>query len=292
MHVEWIDHVVVPVASLSEAAAPYVRLGLPLTPHARHKGLGTENRAFFAGGGANDVYVELLGIHDREEAAAAGRTLYLEATAQPRGIVRLMLGVSDVRGAVVDLANHGIETTVETVSAADGRKICDVAPLDGIDALGITAGLVQYTETREASHARREAAGRFAHAFTLKRLDHLAMVVSDLEATTRFWNDVLGVPVFGEIRAPGMIIRQMKIGDAIMEFLAADGPESRMAGRPAGIASMCAWEVANLDASVEMARERGFTPSEPSKGVLPGTRVSSIPGSELAGVGMQLLEYV
>jgi catechol 2,3-dioxygenase-like lactoylglutathione lyase family enzyme len=292
MHVEWIDHVVVPVASLSEAAAPYERLGLTLTPQARHKGLGTENRAFFAGGGANDVYVELLAIHDREEAAAAGRTLYLEATAQPRGIVRLMLGVSDVRGAVVDLAKHSIETAVETVSAADGRKICDVAPLDGIDALGITAGLVQDTETREASHVRREAAGRFAHAFTLKRLDHLAMVVSDLEATTRFWNDVLGVPVFGEIRTPGMIIRQMKIGDAIMEFLAADGPESRMAGRPAGMASMCAWEVANLDASVEMARARGFSPSEPSKGVLPGTRVSSIPGSELAGVGMQLLEYV
>ncbi|MEO9254413.1 MAG: VOC family protein [Tepidiformaceae bacterium] len=292
MQVEWIDHVVVPVASVREAAGPYEQLGLTLTPETRHQGLGTENRAFFVGGGANDFYVELLGIHDREAAAKAGRTLYLEATERPRGIVRLMLGVSDVRGAVVKLAKHGVQTEVETVSAADGRKICDVAPLDGIEALGLAAGLVEYAETRDTSHTRREAAGRFAHAFSLKRLDHLAMVVSDLDATTRFWGDVLGVPVFGEIRTPGMIIQQMKIGDAIVEFLAADGPDSRLAGRPSGMASMCAWEVANLDESLAMARERGFMPSEPAKGVLPGTRVATIPGTELSGVGMQLLEYV
>ncbi len=292
MVVEWIDHVVAPVASLDDAAAAYERLGLTLTPPTRHEGLATENRVFFVGDGTNDFYLELLGIHDRALAESAGRAHYIEAMDKGGGIARLMLGVSDVRAAVAALAEHGIETEVEAVTATDGRKLCDVAPLDGVAALGLTAGLVQYTESREASHARRAGAGRFEHRFPLKRLDHLAMLVSDLDATTRLWVDVLGVPVFGEIRAPGMIIRQMKIGDAILEFLAADGPESRMAGRPAGMASMCAWEVPELDAAVAMARERGFNPSEPAKGVLPGTRVCTIPGSELAGVGMQLLEYV
>ena len=62
-----IDHVVVPVSSLADAAAPYERLGVTLTSPTQHQGLGTENRAFFVGSG-DDFYVELLGIRDRAEA--------------------------------------------------------------------------------------------------------------------------------------------------------------------------------------------------------------------------------
>ena len=89
-----------------------------------------------------------------------------------------------------------------------------------------------------------------------------------------------------------MIIRQLKIGDAMLELLGPASPDSPMASRPAGQASMCAWEVPDLDEAVALARERGFTPSTPNTGVLPGTRVATIPGGELAGVGMQLLQYV
>jgi hypothetical protein len=55
---------------------------------------------------------------------------------------------------------------------------------------------------------------------------------------------------------------------------------------------MVAWEVDDLDAAVSLARDRGFTPSDPTLGILPGTRTATIPAAELAGVGMQLLEYV
>ena len=55
---------------------------------------------------------------------------------------------------------------------------------------------------------------------------------------------------------------------------------------------MVAWEVASLDDAVSLARERGFTVPDPNPGILPGTRVATIPATELAGVGMQLLEYV
>jgi hypothetical protein len=89
-----------------------------------------------------------------------------------------------------------------------------------------------------------------------------------------------------------MIIRQLKIGDAILELLGPESPESPLASRPPGLASMVAWEVADLDAAVTLARDRGFTPSDPAPGILPRTRVATIPAPELAGVGMQLLEYV
>jgi hypothetical protein len=56
---------------------------------------------------------------------------------------------------------------------------------------------------------------------------------------------------------------------------------------------MAAWEVEGpLDDAVGLARERGFTVSDPEAGVIPGTRRASIPAGELGGVGMQLLEYV
>ncbi len=284
-----IDHVVVPVSDLDAAAAAYERLGLTLTPRATHIGIGTENRVFMVAGG-NDFYVELLGFRDEAAVRAAGRASYLAAV--DKGIARVMLAVEDIAAAVAGLKAKGIETPIQEVADARG-KICDVAPLEGVAGLGFDGALIQYVGTREARHERRAAAGLFKHDFPLKRPDHMATMIADLPVATKFWAEALGVPVFGEVRAPGMIIQQMKVGDVVMEFLGADGPESRLAGRPPGLASMVAWEVeGRLDEAVALARERGFTPSEPANGVLPGTRVCTIPGTELAGVAMQLLEYV
>ncbi|MEP6870994.1 MAG: VOC family protein [Anaerolineaceae bacterium] len=288
MLVTSLDHVVVPVSSLADASRPYEKLGLVLTPQAAHQGIGTENRAFFAGSGA-DFYVELLGIRDRAEAESAGRTLYLDR--MDSGIARLMLEVTAIHDVVAQLDKRGIATEVSAVMAGDGRKICDVAPIDGVAALGFALGLVEYGESPSERHSRRVQAGRFAHTFPLKRLDHLAAITPDLDRATRFWTDVLEVPVFGEVRGGGMIIRQMKMGDAIFELLGPDGPGSRLHSRPAGIVNMCAFEVPNLDQAVSSARELGFSPNDPANGLLPGTRVATIPANEIAGVGMQLLEY-
>jgi catechol 2,3-dioxygenase-like lactoylglutathione lyase family enzyme len=294
MTIDWIDHVVVPVKSLEEASAAYERLGLTLTPVTRHAGLGTENRVFFVGDGTNDFYVELLAIHDPAAAGAQARAaVYVQALAEGRGLARLMLGTNDLAGTVAHLSARGVETAIEPISREGGAKICDVAALEGLAGIGMPASLIQYVESRATSHARRAGTGLFGHGFPLKRLDHLAAMAPEIETATHAWTDVLGVPVFGEIRAPGMIIRQLKMGDGILELLGPDGPESPMASRPPGLASMCAFEVkGRLDDAVALARERGFTPSEPRAGVLPGTRVATIPGGELSGLGLQLLEYV
>lgn len=292
MSIDWIDHVVLPVKSLADASAAYERLGLTLTAVTRHAGLGTENRVFHVGTGLNDFYVELLAVHDPGAAQGNPRAAgYLKAIEEGRGLARLMLGTRDIAGTVSALKAKGVQADIEPVSREGGAKICDTAGLD-VPGLNVSAGVIQYVESREASHRRRAAAGSFQHAFPLKRLDHLAAAAPDLVGATRAWTGVLGVPVFGEIKGTGIIIRQMKIGDAIVELLGPDGPDSRMAGRPPGLSSMCAFEVPNLDAAVALARERGFTPSDPNNGILPGTRVASIPGTELFGMGLQLLEYV
>jgi hypothetical protein len=55
---------------------------------------------------------------------------------------------------------------------------------------------------------------------------------------------------------------------------------------------MASWQVADLDAAVAHARAAGFTVADAATGVLPGTRVATVQGSELAGVNVQLLQYV
>jgi len=291
MLIDRIDHVVLPVLDLAAASEPFERLGLKLTPPARHRGQGTENRAFFAGSGRSQFYVELLAVHDEREAEAAGRTEYLEAARRGSSLNRVVFGTSDLAKVQAGLRQAGMESAPYAVVNDSGETVCEVLPF-GAELLGVRAAAIQYEGDLDARFERRRANGLLDHDFPLKRLDHLAALAPDLEATERGWTQILGVPVHGEIRGRGIVIRQMKVGDAILELLAPEAADSPMRQRPPGLSSMCAFEVPNLDESVKLARERGFTPSEPAMGILPGTRTATIPGAELSGMGLQLLEYV
>lgn len=291
---ERLDHLVCVVPSLAEAAAAYDRLGMVLTPEVRYDSIGIANRALFVGGSAADfMYLELIAVTDRERASAANRSAYVEAAERGGGAVGLAFGTSAIAAAAAQMDAHGCPAPVEEVHRGDGTKVLDTATVDTRGAVPFRVSLVQYPETWDARFDRSRAQGRFAHAFPLKRLDHLAAVAPEIEAATRFWGEVLGVPVHGEITTPAMVIRQLRVGDAILELLGPASPESPFAGRPAALASMAAWEVAGtLADAVELARKRGFTVSDPEAGVIPGTRRASIPAGELGGVGMQFLEYV
>jgi hypothetical protein len=130
------------------------------------------------------------------------------------------------------------------------------------------------------------------HAFPLLRLDHLASVTHDLEPVSRFWAGVLDVPAVGEVRNANLVIRQHRVGDVMLELLGPAGPESNLWGRPLGPVGMTSWEVPDLDQAVALARSRGFTVPDPSAGVLPNTRITTIPGTELGGLNLQLLQYL
>jgi len=291
---ERIDHIICVVPDLGGASESYERLGLRLTAEERHAQTGSANRACFVGNSSDSAaYLELLSVFDPVMANATGRSHYVEAMASGGGLVGLGFGVSEIEGATAELSSAGFPAPVLSLSREDGSKVCDVAWVETGDALPYRISLIQYPEPWEQRYDRSRDLGRFAHSFPVKRLDHLAAVAPDIESACRFWSEVLGVPVHGEIRTPQLIIRQLKIGDAILELLGPAGPESPMANRPASLASMAAWEVTGrLDDAVALARECGFSPSDPEAGVIPGTRRSTIPAAELGGIGMQLLEYV
>ena len=134
--------------------------------------------------------------------------------------------------------------------------------------------------------------GLLGHALPLIRLDHLATVTHELDQKARFWADVLGVPVAGEVATPAMLIRQLKVGDAVLELLGPTSAESPIWKRTPGLVSMASWQVQDLDSAVAHARAAGFTVTDPAVGVLPGTRIATVQGGELAGVNLQMLQYV
>jgi catechol 2,3-dioxygenase-like lactoylglutathione lyase family enzyme len=192
------------------------------------------------------------------------------------GISTIGIRVANLRAAVEHLSARGLLSNV--------HRSGDFAWLPIRDRTGADLMVTQGSAATPAHNPAR--------LFPLKRLDHLAAVAHDLDGTCRFWADVLGVPVIGEVRTPTMIIRQLRIGDAIFELLGPAGPNSPLHQRPARLVSMAAWEVDDLSAAVAQARAAGFTVSDPAVGVLPGTRTATIPAADLGGVAMQLLEYV
>jgi catechol 2,3-dioxygenase-like lactoylglutathione lyase family enzyme len=128
--------------------------------------------------------------------------------------------------------------------------------------------------------------------FPVRRIDHLAILPADLDAATRYWVEVLGVPMHAQIDTATLVIRQMKVGDVIVELLAPAGPESHLTGMAPGTRPMIACEVDDVAACVGLARERGFTIPDPAPGFLPGTLTATIAATEVGGFAIQLLQYV
>jgi catechol 2,3-dioxygenase-like lactoylglutathione lyase family enzyme len=250
------------------ACRPYEKLGLRVGP-ARQGA-----RSLVVGQTHNPVVVRFLADSPLAEPLR-------RAVATGRGLFAVGLCVADLDGALGRLASKGVQSR----TFGDGEA--DMAWLALHEQAGIDLFLVPH-----GPHAAEVGAGLLNHSFPLKRLDHLAAVTPDLEEKTRFWADVLGVPVAGEVTTPTMVIRQMRIGDAVLELLGSASPDSPIGKRPPGLVGMASWEVDDLDAAVRQAREAGFTISDAAPGPLPGTRIATIQGSDLAGFNMQLLQYV
>lgn len=183
----------------------------------------------------------------------------------------ITFSTSDIGGAVKALGGRGLNVELDERHAR--LKLPDEAAID----LRLTA--VQQQE------------GPATSGFPFKRLDHLAAWPADLEATTHFWTEVLGVPLFGEVRTPRIVVRQFKVGDAIIELLGAGTDGTANPSRGTGLANMAAFEVSDMADAVARARTAGFSVADPSPGTLPGTRVTMIPAEALGGLRVQLLEY-
>lgn len=287
-----LDHVVFAVSHLASAAERFERLGFVLSVPTAHPGMGTELRALFLGEGPYHAYIELLAIKNEAEARRIpGRDAEFEALARGGGLSRIVLLTSSLDDDLERLRAAGLPVAPTEVRRFDGSPVVSTVAIPARDRLGAPVALVAYATSAETRWDSRRANGLFNHRFPARRLDHIAIIVDDLETATQAWNELLGISVRGEVTTPAMVIRQLGLGNGVVELIAPSGQESPVAVRPRGLVSMVALEVDDIDDAVRLARERGFTITDPSQGALPGTRTATIPSGELAGLALQLLQY-
>ncbi len=272
-----IDSIYLAIRDLDAACRPYERLGLRFSPNL------AGCRTLHVGGRTNLFAVHF--IADAAPGSPLAAPLH-QALDAGRSLFAVALRVANLDTILAHFTNRGLDAT----KFRDGNT--DLAWLPLHEQAGTDLVLVQHACPVPERYAAVAQAGLLEHAFPLRRLDHLAVVTHDLDVKTRFWSDVLGVPVAGEVTTPTMVIRQLKIGNAVLELLGPASPDSPLRQRLPGLVSMASWEVADLDAAVAQAKAAGFTVSDPAAGPLPGTRIATIQGTELAGVNMQLLQYV
>ncbi len=277
------------VPEVRSAALPYHQLGLRvvLDPVAK----GSPTGMICLGGQKNLLLVQLMDQASLPPEHPLTTPLH-DALSASRVLFAVVLRVHDLESTLRRLVAKGVSAVAHTLLIEDGSKLTDIAWLPLQARAGTDLVLVQPVATMEQQHSAAQQFGGLNHTFPVRRLDHLAAVTHDLEATTRFWVEVLGIPLAGEVTTSTMIIRQFTIGDAKMELLGPAGPTSPIWQRQPGLVSLASWEVADLAATVDQVRQAGLSVSEPSTGVLPGTRIALIPATQLSGVAMQLLEYV
>ena len=118
MHVYRLDHIVVAVADLDEAAALFLeRYGLASYEGGRHAGLGTANRIIPLG----DSYVELLGVVDDPTAAESSIGTWISRAGNPSGrLVSWCLGTDDIDGIA---ARIGVAPQALSRTRPDGVRL-------------------------------------------------------------------------------------------------------------------------------------------------------------------------
>lgn len=282
---EGVDRVILPVSDLAAACAPFERLGLVVSPERQPKGRGLRIRAAPIGGPENLFEIHIISSTD------AGGDGWVFGPVVDMGLSTIVLRVSDLEATLAALSTHGIVAAeTHTVSNPDGTKRSELAILPELPDAGVRLRLIQHYQSGEERLA--EHTGGRQHATPLKRLDHLAAVAPDLERSCRFWDEVLGIPTVGEVISPTVVVRQLRIGDAMFELLGPATPDSPIRQRPPGLNSMCSFEVPDLDATVAHVEAAGFTVADRRIGTLPGTIVATIPAAQMSGLNVQLLQYV
>src|SRR5258706_2240827 len=150
-----LDHVIIAVRNLDEAAATYRKLGFTLTPRGLHEGRGTGNHCIMF----KHSYIELLGIVD--EVGAKGR-LAERVNARGEGGLGIAYGADDADAAAAALRAAGIavEDPIELSRPIDLDGKRQMVKFRNVMMPGLTLpGMMQFVCTHltpELTRARHE----------------------------------------------------------------------------------------------------------------------------------------
>ncbi len=130
----------------------------------------------------------------------------------------------------------------------------------------------------------------------IKRINHVAIVVEDLDAALGFWRDALGLPLHKTESNPGesVDIAFLPVGDSEVELLKPTDPESGigkyLAKKGQGMHHLCV-EVEDIEAVIAQLVAHGVEMINAEPRVRPeGTRYAFVHPKSAGGVLVELYE--
>ncbi len=130
------------------------------------------------------------------------------------------------------------------------------------------------------------------------KLNHLAIVVDDMDAALRFWRESLGLAQAGEIEsvpAEAVDIAFLRLGDVHIELIQPTADDSGvakyLAKRGAGMHHLCL-DVPDLDAKLNELRAAGYELINEQPRERDGRRYAFIHPESTGGVLLELYERV
>ena len=127
--------------------------------------------------------------------------------------------------------------------------------------------------------------------FKAKRLDHMALSVTDVAEAAQTWQRTLGLRLDMLLEPHGSHLRRgrLPVGDAFLELVQPLAEATAASGE--GMLSISI-EVDDLTAAVADLRRRGVAVSDPQEGPWPGTQVACISPESAHGVPIELVSRI
>ena len=95
----------------------------------------------------------------------------------------------------------------------------------------------------------------------IKRIEHVGVIVKDIEASRKLWEDVFGIPLGGVEENERRKLALYYVGESMVELIAGKGPDNKhqklIAEGRGGINHLC-FEVENIDEALAELKAKGM----------------------------------
>ena len=199
MAITHVDHVLIAVQDLDEAAEQYRKLGFHVTEGGAHPGRGTANRLVVL----ENAYLELIAVQDR---AAAWQELVRHLEQHGPGLFTFAFATDDLDADVAQLKSRAASgvTTLQAEEPQEGSLVDAHGNIRGWRSSHVSGGranpfLIQHDSTGEEKR-RRLFGGQEPkpHPLGYKDIRHLEVVFASLAEGETYFRDGYGLARDGE----------------------------------------------------------------------------------------------
>lgn len=253
----YLDHILIGVRDLSEAARSYNKLGFKVTPEGKHPGRGTHNRLVVFG----PEYLELISIHDSSQGLFRPNLApFLESG---EGLFIFAMGTTNIRSIFAEMQTRGIAAKTPV---AGSRRAEDGSTAYSWLQMEIEDDAVPGSQTFAIQH-KNPFDGRYQeppkatdHPNGVTGIHYLALAVQNADIAAKTWAKAFGLATMTKVPNTASTRRvRLDLGNCALDIMSPTGP-GPLADflKRHGEAPYClAFKVTDLDATSRFMVDQG-----------------------------------